>query len=128
MLRLFVALSLPAGLRQRALPRALGATCRTVFARHPSPEGLPPDFWEKAATLVDERLEATQLSVPRPVRAIPDPLARLVFGALPIHESIVTNDYDYIFNNLRMNLLRFHSDFIDALDGPALVDDLLGSP
>lgn len=117
----------PAGLRQRALPQALGATCRTVFSRHPVPDGFPANFWEAAAALVDERLQATQLSSPRPVRAIPDPLAKLVFQALPIHESIVTNDYDYIFNNLRMNLLRFHSDFLDAVDAPALVGDLLGS-
>lgn len=116
----------PAGLRQRALPRVLGATCRTVFARHPVPEGLPTNFWNEAGVLVDERLAATQVSAPRPVRAIPDPLAKLVFQALPIHQNIVTNDYDYIFNNLRMNLLRFHSDFLDALDAPALVDDLLG--
>lgn len=115
-----------AGLRQRALPMAIGEVCRDVFARHPVPEGLEADFWEHAAALVDERLEATQVGAPRPIRVVPDPLARLVFEALPIHESVVTNDYDYIFNNLRMNLLRFHSDFVEALDGPALVDDLLG--
>jgi len=116
----------PAGLRRQALPKALGATCRMVFARHPLPPGMPPDFWSEAAALIDARLEATQATAPRPVRAIPDPLARMVFEALPIHESIVTNDYDYIFNNLRMNLLRFHSDFIDTVDGPAVVNDLLG--
>lgn len=116
----------PAGLRQRALPAAIGGVCRAVFARHAVPDGLPPDFWEDAAALVDARLQATQASAPRPVRLIPDPLARAVFEALPIHQSIVTNDYDYIFNNLRMNLLRFHSDFVDAVDGRALADDLLG--
>lgn len=118
----------PAGLRRRELPRALGALCRGVFARHPVPPGLPADFWNEASALVDARLEATQAAAPRPVRAIPDPLARMVFEALPIHQNIVINDYDYIFNNLRMNLLRFHSDFVDALDGPALADDLLGPP
>lgn len=116
----------PAGLRQRRLPQALGRVCRAVFARHPVPPGLPGDFWDEAAALADERLAATQASAPRPVRQIPDPLAKLVFRTLPIHESIVTNDYDYIFNNLRMNLLRFHSDFLDTVDAPALVDDLLG--
>lgn len=116
----------PAGLRQRALPRAIGSVCRDAFARHPVPAGLSADFWKEAETLVDERLAATQTAAPRPVRQIPDPLARTVFEALPIHEKIVVNDYDYIFNNLRMNLLRIHSDFMDAVDGPALVDDLLG--
>jgi len=115
----------PAGLRQRQLPRVLGEVCRDVFARHPVPQGFESDFWDHAAGLVDSRLQPLQSSGPRPVRVIPDPLARLVFEALPIHESIVTNDYDYIFNNLRMNLLRFHSDFIDSLDAPALIAELL---
>lgn len=116
----------PAGLRQRELPAALTKVCRSVFLRQSLPEGLPHDFRERATDLVAERLEATQSGPPRPVRVIPDPLARAVFEALPMHQSIVTNDYDYIFNNLRMNLLRFHSDFVDAVDGPALADDLLG--
>ena len=115
-----------AGLRQRALPQAMGEVCREVFARHPVPPGMETDFWADAAALVDERLAATQTGAPRPIRLVPDPLARLVYEALPIHESVVTHDYDYIFNNLRMNLLRFHSDFTEALDGPTLVDDLLG--
>ena len=116
----------PAGLAQRRLPGAIGGVCRAVFSRHPLPLGFPDDFWGEAAALVDARLEATQASALRPVRTIPDPLAKMVFEALPIHQSILTNDYDYIFNNLRMNLLRFHSDFVEAMDGPALVDDLLG--
>lgn len=116
----------PAGLRQRQLPGVLTAAAKGVFARHPVPAGMAPDFWDQAAALVAERLQATQADAPRPVRVIPDPLAKVVFDALPIHESVVTNDYDYIFNNLRMNLLRFHSDFIDAVDTRALLDDMLG--
>ena len=48
------------------------------------------------------------------MREMPKPMARMVFDALPIHKEIVTHDYDYIFNNLSMNLLRAHEDFIAA--------------
>jgi hypothetical protein len=43
-------------------------------------------------------------------------LARKVFEAVPIHPSLLTNDYDYIFNFLRMNLLRAHEDFLARVD------------
>ena len=74
-----------------------------------------------------ERLAATQSGPPRPVREMPDPLARRIFDALPLHRTVVTNDYDYIFNNLRMNLLRAHEDFLAAARLESLVDDLLGT-
>jgi hypothetical protein len=76
--------------------------------------------------LVEERLAATQLGAPRPVREMPEPMARTVFGALPLHKEIVTRDYDYIFNNLRMNLLRAHEDLLKTGDLPAITEDLLG--
>ena len=53
-------------------------------------------------------------------------MARSVFDALPLHKEIVTHDYDYIFNNLRMNLLRAHEDFIAAAQLREIADDLLG--
>ena len=54
-------------------------------------------------------------------------MARKVFDALPLHKDVVTNDYDYIFNNLRMNLLRAHEDFLAAACLDVLADDLLGA-
>jgi hypothetical protein len=116
-----------AGVRRRKLPGVLTAASRSIFAKYPVPDGLDADFWEKAAQLVAERLEQTQSAAPRPIRVVPDPTARLVFKALPIHQDILTRDYDYIFNNLRMNLLRTHEDFIAAVDAPVLTNDLLGS-
>ena len=73
-----------------------------------------------------QRLAATQAGAPRPVREIPDPLARMVFEMVPIHPTLLTNDYDYIFNFLRMNLLRAHEDFLELADRPAMADELLG--
>jgi len=89
---------------------------------------LPPQadasLWKNQSEMVDEALARAALAAPRPVRYLPDPLARTVFESLPLHESVVTNDDDYIFNNLRMNLLRAHDDFVAAADLPALVRSL----
>lgn len=115
-----------AGIRQRKLPGVLVNLAKQIFSRYKVPEGEADDFWTGAAELVEARLATTQAGPPRPVRNIPNPTARLVFNALPIHKDIVTNDYDYIFNNLRMNLLRAHEDLLQAADLEALAEDLLG--
>ncbi len=115
-----------AGIQQRRLPQALEAVAASVFARHPLPQGAPEDFWEEAQGLVRERLAATQADAPRPVRKMAEPMARLIHQALPIHQTLVSHDYDYIRNNLRMNLLRAHEDFVKAADLPALARDLTG--
>ena len=121
------ALREPAGLGQRRLPAALEAVAADVFAAYPVPQGESETFWQSALDEVRERLAATQSGPPRPVREMPDPLARRIFDALPLHRTVVTNDYDYIFNNLRMNLLRAHEDFLAAAWLESLVDDLLGT-
>jgi hypothetical protein len=116
-----------AGLRQRHLPAAIENVAASVFARYPLPAGAPDDFWQEARQLVSERLEATQAGAPRPVRKVAEPMAKLIHRALPIHKDIVEHDYDYIRNNLRMNLLRAHEDFLKVADLGALADDLVGT-
>jgi hypothetical protein len=115
-----------AGIRQRKLPGVLASLARQTFTRYKVPDGAADDFWTRAAELVEAQLEGTQAGPPRPVRNIPDPTARMIFDALPMHKDIVTNDYDYIFNNLRMNLLRAHEDLLQAGNLKAIADDLLG--
>jgi hypothetical protein len=115
-----------AGIRQRKLPGVLANLARQTFSKYNVPEGMADNFWTEAAALVEARLAAMQAGPPRPVRNIPDPAARLVFNALPLHKDVVTNDYDYIFNNLRMNLLRAHEDLIKAGNLEAIAEDLLG--
>lgn len=116
-----------AGIRQRHLPGQLAGLAKEVFARYPVPAGEEPAFWTLGLGLVEEQLAKTQSGPPRPVREMPKPMARAVFNVLPMHKDIVTNDYDYIFNNLRMNLLRAHEDFIKAADLRAVADGLLGA-
>lgn len=115
----------PAGLSQRRLPDALTGVVADVFARHPVPSGMDATFWAEGLALVRSRLEATQASAPRPVRQVAKPMAKRIHAALPIHESLVTHDYDYIRNNLRMNLLRAHEDLLRSLNARAVVDELL---
>jgi hypothetical protein len=91
------------------------------------PAVVDKNTWDAQAGLVAERLAQAGLAAPRPVRDLASPLARSVFDTLPIHESLLTNDFDYIFNNLRMNVLRAHEDFLEVADPPALVSQLIGS-
>jgi hypothetical protein len=121
------ALREPAGLRQRGLPAALEKVALASFSKYAVSEGSPATFWEDAAELTRQRLAVTQIGPPRPVREIPEPLARTVFEMVPIHPNLLTNDYDYIFNFLRMNLLRANEDFLAQADRSALVDELLGA-
>jgi hypothetical protein len=121
------ALREPAGVRQRGLPAALQKVAIATFSKYAVPEGSPATFWNDAAELTRQRLAATQSGPPRPVREIPKPLARTVFEMVPIHQDLLTNDYDYIFNFLRSNLLRAHEDFLAEADRRALVDELLGT-
>ncbi|MBB4004527.1 MAG: hypothetical protein V7704_02600 [Aurantimonas endophytica] len=120
------ALREPAGTRQRGLPAALEKVARANFSRYGVPAGRDESYWEDAVALTRERLAKTQAGPPRPVREIPKPLARKVFEAVPIHPDLLTNDYDYIFNFLRMNILRAHEDFLNLADRAAIADELLG--
>lgn len=115
----------PAGIRQRQLPERLTGLAREVFSRYAVPAGEGPDFWTLGLGLVGEQLAETQSGPPRPVREMPKPMARAVFNVLPMHKDIVTDDYDYIFNNLRMNLLRAHEDFLGVADLQSVADSLL---
>jgi len=120
------ALRAHAGVRRLELPDALLGVATGTFAKYPVPEGEPETFWSDAAALVAEVLEKAKGEAARPVRNIPKPLARKIFDALPLHKDIVTNDYDYIFNNLRMNLLRSHEELVASAAPEPLLADLLG--
>lgn len=117
-----------AGLRQRRLPAALEGVARQVIARHPVPQGAPADFWESEWQIIAERMKTITGEPARPVEKMATPLARTVFSRLPIHKEIVRNDYDYIHNNLRMNLVRVHEDFLGCVRPGSLVAELLGPP
>ncbi|HSO48169.1 MAG TPA: hypothetical protein VLQ68_09590 [Rhizobiaceae bacterium] len=115
-----------AGLRQRQLPAALEAVARQVIARHPVPQGAPAEFWDREFELIAERMKVITGEPARPIEKMAAPMARKVFERLPIHKDIVQHDYDYIRNNLRMNLVRTHEDFLALARPDELVAELLG--
>lgn len=90
---------------------------------------LPPQVdlasWADQSGLVADRLAVAALAAPRPIRLLADPLARAVFDALPLHASLLTNDFDYIFNNLRMNLIRTNEDLAAVADMRRIIDSIL---
>lgn len=115
-----------AGLRRHELPTRLGALGYEICARYPLPRHADSDFPERQRTLINQEMERLERDGARPVREMAAPMARLIYARLPIHKDIVRHDYDYIFNHLRMNLLRAHEDF-EALAVPEeLVEALLG--
>ncbi len=114
-----------AGIDRQRAAHAILAIARDRYLAYPLPAGFTAEQWSEGLELVVRAIEARQGEASRPVRHMPREMARLVFAALPLHPAIVTNDADYIHNNLRMNLLRAHDDFLAAADLPALARDLL---
>lgn len=91
------------------------------------PEDADAAGWAAQDQMVAEALSRTAFQPARPVRMMPEPLARTIHAALPMDSSVVEADYDYIFNNLRMNLLRAHDEFSQRAVPRGLVDSLLGA-
>jgi len=116
----------PAGLRQRELPDALAALGGRLIAGYDTPQDAPEDFWPTQLKIVEERMAQLKGQPAREARHMAKPMARRIFDKLPIHKDIVQYDYDYIHNNLRMNLMRMHDDFLKLANGRALAAELLG--
>jgi hypothetical protein len=116
-----------AGANRPQVADALEQMARDVYFAYPTPQGLSEAQWRDRFAIVGERLAEATGRAAQPVRKMPEGLSRLVFEALPIHPNIVRNDADYIHNNIRMNLLRAHDDFLSVADLPRLADALGGS-
>ncbi len=110
--------------REDELRTAIAHRARAVRAAHALPVNVDPGAWAATDGLVGDRLAAAAQAPPRPVHLVPEPMARLIFAALPLHVEIVAKDYDYIFNNLRMNLVRAHDDFEATADPRAIAASL----
>ena len=105
-----------AGAERPRVAAAIEDIARTAYMAYPAPEGFTENQWIDRFAIIRERLAEAAARPAQPVRAMPKGMAELVFEALPIHPSIVSNDSDYIHNNIRMNLLRAHDDFLAAAD------------
>ena len=109
-----------AGIHRPRVEAAIVELARAAYMAYPLPEGFSEEGWSERFGIVSARMAEIAGQPSKPVRDMPKGMAELVFGALPIHPSIVTNDADYIHNNIRMNLLRAHEDFLAAADLPRL--------
>lgn len=114
-----------AGVARPRMAQAVEAVAHAAYLSYPTPAGFTAEEWADRFGLVRARMAEIVGEPARPVRKMPEGMAELIFTALPIHPSIVKNDSDYIFNNVRMNLLRAHDDFLAAADLPRLVESLL---
>ena len=113
-----------AGIDRPRVAAAIEQLARAAYLAYPAPQGFTEAQWTERFGLVSQRLAEATGRAAQPVREMPKGLAELVFEALPIHPSIVRNDADYIHNNIRMNLLRAHDDFLAAADLPGLAAQL----
>jgi hypothetical protein len=114
----------PAGASQDVLRASLVEMATDIRSGMHLPPQMDENLWKNQSDLVANALARAALAAPRPVRVVASPLAETVFRLLPLHESVVANDDDYIFNNLRVGLLRAHDDFIGSADLRALVRSL----
>ncbi len=105
-----------AGIDRPRVAAAIEQIARAAYMAYPAPAGFTDAQWVERFELVSGRLAEVAGQPARPVRNMPKGMAERVFEALPIHPSIVRNDADYIHNNIRMNLLRAHEDFLASAD------------
>jgi hypothetical protein len=111
--------------REAELLAALVAAAAEVRGSLAVPPNVETEIWAAQAGLVEVHLAKAFTTSPRPVREMAEPLARQVFEYLPIHQNLLTNDYDYIFNNLRINLLRAHEELLSAGHPDEIVAELV---
>jgi hypothetical protein len=117
-----------AGVDRPRVAAAIQEIARVAYLSYVAPGDFTDAQWAERFAIVSQRLADAEGRAAQPVRAMPNGLAQLIFEALPIHPSIVRNDADYIRNNIRMNLLRAHEDFLAAASPPRLVLALTGPP
>jgi hypothetical protein len=98
-----------------------------VFDRYPVPAALGEEQWAKARTELATRCQQVALHPPKPVKDIPIPFAQVFFDNMPIHERLRENDFELIRNQLRVNLISMHRDFVKYANLPS-VAGALASP
>lgn len=106
---------LASAMRERALD---------AFDRYPVPPMLDSSAWMEGRAALAARVEAVALHPPKYVKDIPTPFAEWFFNHMPIHERLRGQDFELIRNQLRVNLISMHRDFVKRADVPALADEI----
>ncbi len=115
-----------AGLRQRLLPGALADLGADIIARYHQPPAVEDGYAARQSAIIAAHMETLKGEPVKLVREMAKPMSNMVYKLLPIHKDIVKYDKDYIRNNLRMNLVRAHEDFVSIANPALIVVDLLG--
>ena len=89
-------------------------------ARQPLPAQLPASFVQDTKERLRALLRELRGSTPLPVKDIPRARAKELFDIIPIHADLKAPDEDYVFNTLRVYLVRAADDLRAAADMPAL--------
>ena len=109
-----------AGLDADLAVDGVAAACRRVIATHPLPTGFEPDYWDRSAVFVTERLTRTLLAPPKAVKDIPLDGHKTFHDRLPMHPELTKHDTVLLQNTLRVNLCRSHEILLSRLDATAL--------
>jgi hypothetical protein len=115
---------LPEVHRRLQLVSALRETALHAFDRYPSPEALGAEVWGEERKALALRCDQVGLHPPKPVKDIPIPFAQCFFDNMPIHERLREHDFELIRNQLRVNLISMHRDFVKRAHLTTLADDL----
>jgi hypothetical protein len=87
-----------------------------VFDRYPVPEPLGAEYWAQARKDLAVRCEQIALHEPKNPQDIPLSFAQIFFDNMPIHERLREHDFEQIRNQLRVNVLSMHRDFLKYAD------------
>jgi hypothetical protein len=105
-------------------PMELAATMRDlaleVFDRYPVPAALGADEWAEARKELAIRCDQIGLHPTKAAKDIPVSSAKVFFDNMPIHERLREQDFELITNQLRVNVISMHRDFLKYADLPAL--------
>jgi hypothetical protein len=107
-----------------ALVAAISKVALEVFDKYPVPEALGPEKWSDAREDLRARLSQLETHPPKFVKDIFMPTAKQIFDALPIHEELRKTDFEMVQNQLRINLVSMHDEFVRRANIPALLTSL----
>jgi hypothetical protein len=99
---------------------ALGALVLDVFDRYPVPPALGEETWRSLRAELARRLALIGLHPVKRVIDIPEPLAKLYFDLMPIHEKLRGSDFPTTKNYLKVALLNTHEELTKRIDAPAM--------
>lgn len=96
----------------------------SVFDNYPVPAALGAPAWRDARVELLRRLNGVSLHPPKPVKDIPEPVARAYYELMPIHQKLRAAEFPTIRNYMRVTLINIHDQFVQRADLPALVAGL----